>query len=205
MNEPSTRSPALNRATSRPVSSTTPMNSCPSTAPGVMPGIRPLSTWRSLPQMAVVVMRTSASPAASSPGFGTSASSTLPKSLKTSARIRFLLDDSPGAAQARRLLLPFFLGRAPLNDAVAELILDLAGAFRVAPQPEGDSPEVAGLRRLRLRVEIRAQRSVDSEVERATVGGQARRQGGVDDDAVRRRFRCLAAEEPAQERHVCQS
>ena len=88
--------------TSGVTSSITPMNSWPKIPPGDMPGIRPLITCRSLPQIAVVVTLTRASPGSSSPGLGTSASSIAPKSLNSNARIDDLLDTYVFSSSAAR-------------------------------------------------------------------------------------------------------
>ncbi len=82
--EPSTRSPGRNLLTSGDTASTTPTNSCPRTLPGLIPGMRPWITCRSLPQMAVVVTLTRASPGSLRDGDGTS-STTTPSPVKRTA------------------------------------------------------------------------------------------------------------------------
>jgi len=54
-----------------------------------------------------------------------------------------------------------FLGGATLDDAVAQLILQVTRVLDVAPKPEGDSLGLTRRERLGLRVEERPQRCVD--------------------------------------------
>ena len=55
----------------------------------------------------------------------------------------------------------FVLGGAPLDDAIAELILQVTGVFGVAPQPERNPLGLACRECFRLRVEIGAERAVN--------------------------------------------
>src|ERR1035437_4542550 len=129
MNDASTRSPAFTERTAAPASSTTPANSWPRMPPGVIPGMRPWSTCRSLPQIAVVVTRSSTSVGSSMVGRGTSAISTRPMSTNVSARIcGSLLPASPASALS-------FPGAA-LRDAVAHGLVDLAPLPGLTAQPE---------------------------------------------------------------------
>src|SRR5215208_1187609 len=66
-----TRSPGDRLVTSGPTSSTMPIGSCPCTSPSSTKGVRTSSRWRSEPQIAVVVMRTTASVGSCMVGSGT--------------------------------------------------------------------------------------------------------------------------------------
>src|ERR1035437_1043785 len=121
MNDASTRSPAFTERTAAPASSTTPANS--------WPGMPPWSTCRSLPQIAVVVTRSSTSVGSSMVGRGTSAISTRPMSTNVSARMcGSLLPASPASALG--------FGGAALRDAVAQGLVDLAPLPGLTAQPE---------------------------------------------------------------------
>src|SRR5215207_8350655 len=67
-----TRSPTLRFDTPDPSSTTSPMNSCPTTSPGSIVGMKPLYMCRSEPQIAVEVIRTIASRLLRILGSGTS-------------------------------------------------------------------------------------------------------------------------------------
>ena len=81
-----TRSPGFIVSTSAPVSSTTPMNSCPMRRPDSLGSID-LYGQRSLPQIAARVTRTSASPLSTRPASGTFSTRTSPAAYMTVARI----------------------------------------------------------------------------------------------------------------------
>src|SRR4051794_35983622 len=70
-NGTTTRSPGAISVTSLPTSSTVPIGSCPSTSPSPMNGPITSYRWRSEPQIAVVVIRTTASVGFSMAGSGT--------------------------------------------------------------------------------------------------------------------------------------
>ena len=72
MHEMRTVSPLRMPVTAVPISSTIPTPSCPRMRPSVTVGTSPLRMWRSVPQMVVVVIRTTASVASSIRGFGIS-------------------------------------------------------------------------------------------------------------------------------------
>jgi len=88
----------------------------------------------------------------------------------------------------------FFFGRSTLDDAVAELVLEVARVFDVAAQPEGNSLGLAGGEGLGLRVEKGPERRVDRGRELGTARGQ-----GLDEVALRRP-RCSAAQPVASTR-----
>ena len=70
MHEMRTVSPLRMPVTADPISSTIPTPSCPRMRPSVTLGTSPLRMCRSVPQMVVVVIRTTASVAAVIRGFG---------------------------------------------------------------------------------------------------------------------------------------
>src|SRR3954453_1373774 len=82
-----TKSPFLTVVTSEPVSSTTPMNSCPIRAGPSADDIEPYG-HRSLPQMQEAVMRTSASVGCLTTESGTSSTRTSPAPYMWVARMR---------------------------------------------------------------------------------------------------------------------
>src|ERR671917_120978 len=86
-NGTTTRSPTARFVTPGPTSMTSPMNSWPRTSPFCIVGMKPLYRCRSEPQMAVEVMRTTASRAFRIWGSGTSRTSTFVLPIHTFARI----------------------------------------------------------------------------------------------------------------------
>src|SRR4051812_36930813 len=86
-----TRSPLFTVVTSEPVSSTTPMNSCPIRAGSPADGIEPYG-HRSLPQMQEAVTRTSASVGSLITESGTSSTRTSPAPYMVVARMRWVSD-----------------------------------------------------------------------------------------------------------------
>src|SRR3954465_6811901 len=75
-NGTTTRSPTVRLRTPLPTSTTSPMNSCPSTSPCSIVGTNPLYKWRSDPQIAVEVILTIASCELRILGSGSSTTST---------------------------------------------------------------------------------------------------------------------------------
>src|SRR5690242_15893529 len=96
-NGTTTRSPTFKFLTSRPTSTTSPMNSWPSTSPDSMVGTNPLTRCRSEPQIAVDVTRTMASRALRMDGSGTSSTETL---RLPSQHVAFML--APASPGSRR-------------------------------------------------------------------------------------------------------
>jgi hypothetical protein len=93
-----TRSPGLKLRTSLPTSSITPTASCPRIAPGSRPDSVPRMKCRSVPQIALAVMRISASVGALIFGSRTVSSRISPTPWKTTA---FMVPPvKPGAPQA---------------------------------------------------------------------------------------------------------
>src|SRR5215203_1613627 len=82
-----TRSPALSVVTAPPTSTTSPMNSCPSTSPLFSVGTKPPYRCRSEPQIAVEVILTMASRSFKIVGSGTSWTWTLPRCIQQLALI----------------------------------------------------------------------------------------------------------------------
>jgi len=78
MQEISTRSPGLKVLTPAPTASMTPTPSWPSTVPGTQVGTSPLRMCRSVPQMVVFVILTTASVGAWMVGLARSSSAFLP-------------------------------------------------------------------------------------------------------------------------------
>src|ERR1044072_8895442 len=76
-NGTTTRSPLLRLVTAEPTSTTSPMNSCPSTSPRIMPGTKPSYRCTSEPQIAALVTFTIASRGFKMRGSGTSSTPTL--------------------------------------------------------------------------------------------------------------------------------
>ena len=77
------------------------------------------------------------------------------------------------SVRCERRSVRLFLGGVTLDHTIAQLVLEVAGVLDVAPEPERNSLGLAGRERLRLSVEVGAQRGVDR---RGQVGA-ARRSG----------------------------
>src|SRR3954466_2952146 len=99
-----TRSPFSTVVTSEPVSSTTPMNSCPIRAGPSAGGIDPYG-HRSLPQMQEAVMRTSASVGCLTTESGTSSTRTSPALYMFVARMKMFSDRWVGSGRRRAAAL----------------------------------------------------------------------------------------------------
>ncbi len=95
-----------------------------------------------------------------------------------------------------------FLGGVTLDDAVAQLVLEVPGVLDIAPQPEGNTLGLAGRKRLRLSVEVGAERGVDRCGEAGAARGQRLDEVARDDHAVRRRSRRLRPEKTPEPRHA---
>ena len=95
-----------------------------------------------------------------------------------------------------------FLGGATLDHAIAQLILELAGVLDVAPEPEWDSFGLACGKRLRLSVEVGAERGVDSGREVGATHGQGLDEVARDDHAIRWRNRWPRPEKTPEPRHA---
>src|ERR1700712_1399664 len=92
-----TRSPTRRFPTPLPSSTTSPMNSWPSTSPFSIVGMNPSYRCRSDPQIAVEVIRTIASRSLRIVGSGTSRTSTLVRPIQQFARIPLPFPSSPMA------------------------------------------------------------------------------------------------------------
>ncbi len=96
----------------------------------------------------------------------------------------------------------FVLGGAPLYDAIAELILQVAGVFGVAPQPERNPLGFACRECFRLRIEIGTERAVNRRREFGAASSQRLDEIACDDHAVERRSRWLRPEKTPEPRHA---
>ena len=95
-----------------------------------------------------------------------------------------------------------FLSGATLDHTIAQLVLEVAGVLDVAPKPERDPLGLARGERLRLSVEIRAERGVDSGREVGASRGQGLDEIARDDHAVQRGGRWPRPEETPEPRHA---
>jgi uncharacterized HhH-GPD family protein len=96
----------------------------------------------------------------------------------------------------------FFLGSATLDDAIAQLVLEVAGGNRIAPQPEWNPLRLTCGERFRPSVEVRAERGVDRRREVGAAGHQGLDEIVCDDHAVQRRSRWLRPEKTPEPRHA---